>query len=153
MTRTQRYHIEVGIVGAPFYLLTHQIKLSLQVITGDVALRNDNDLNRARLCFKGRFTQFVRTYRHFPPMSNLHTGFLCFLFNDGGELCTSCFIFGQEHQTRSVTTSFRYRYSLQQNKLVRYLHQDAGAVARFLVSPFSSSVSHVFEHRQCLVYQ
>ena len=59
----------------------------------------------------------------------------------------TCFMSG------SVLSAASPRNALKQNKLVRYLQHDAGAVACSSVSALSASVAHVFEHLQRVVYQ
>ena len=60
------------------------------------------------------------------------------------------FITRQEYHTRSVTSAFRQRNALKQNKFVRYLHGYAGSVAGFVIGAFGTSVLHILEHLQPL---
>ena len=62
-------------------------------------------------------------------------------------------VLGQEHETGAVSPLFRYGNPLQENEFMRYLDQDAGAVARFSIGPFGPAVAHVLEHRQGIVHQ
>ena len=68
---------------------------------------------------------------------------------DGGTLLL--LVLREEHQPSAVSAFLRHGDALQQDELMRYLHHDAGSVA--VVAYLGTTVAHVLQHAQGLVYQ
>ena len=77
-----------------------------------------------------------------------------YFFNDDAQdMFLFLRIFGQENESCTIFTFFRYRDALQQDEFVWNLYHDTCTVARLVVGAFSSAVFHVFQHPQGRIHQ
>ena len=77
---------------------------------------------------------------------------LCLLYHYGEYRLLPLLVLGKKQQARAIPSLFWHRYSLQQNKLMRYLHHYASTIPR-LVARLGTAMLHVFEHTQGIVNQ
>ena len=144
---------DIAILPQPLDVLPDAVELAFEIRVLDELGAGHENLHRVRLSFRSILAQAGGVDRYFPDMAQNAAIVLDLRAHGFKDPFALDFVFGQEHQSSAVAPFLRYGNSLQENEFMRYLDQDAGAVARFPVSSFGPAVAHVLEHRQGVVHQ
>ena len=142
----KRDDVEIAVRHAPLDFLADDVELAFEALhfrhTGDEHLLD------VRFRLSRALAQDGRVDRHRAEMHQRQPFAFDFFNHHPQNLCLHIFVPGQKDQSRPILSFLRHGDSLQEDKLMRYLHHDACPVTRLVVSPFRSAVFHVLKHLQ-----
>ena len=150
-TAGQGHDVEILLVYALLYLLADDVECAFQVLR--VSGSGDEYLLDVRFRLACTLSQNIRVDG---DRTQVHQGepFPFYFFNDDAQdMFLFLRIFGQENESCTIFTFFRYRDALQQDEFVWNLYHDTCAVARLVIGAFCSAVFHVLQYSQGGVHQ
>ena len=89
--------------------------------------------------------------RHEAHMHQFQIQALHLFLYDVHYLLARLLVLRQENHTRAIASALRHSYTLQKNKLVRDLHQNAGTIAGLVVSALCTTMLQMLQHLQCVI--
>ena len=147
----QRADVEVFVLNTTLNALADKIQRALEIRHTVVCNAGNKQLLYVRLASQCRLAEAVGICRNVAQVHKRQPLALYLLNHYAQYVLLLSLILRQEDESRSVFSLFRNRYSLQENKLMRYLQHYSGSVACLVVGTLGTAVSHVLEHFQGVV--